>query len=69
MTPATANDLAFIKRSVTLYLKQGPRTKSGLDAMVTLVEELCQVIRKQEGIEKPRKERENEDSAGGLQSH
>lgn len=76
MTPSTANDLMTIKRALTFFLKRGPKTKTGLDAMLTLVEGLCHVIRQQEGLGRggpvicrnvmTRQEDENEDSKAGV---
>lgn len=63
MMPATANDLAYIKRAVTMYIKQGPRSASGLNAMLTLIESLCAVIRKQEGIDGIIHRKEDDDAS------
>lgn len=70
MTGSTASDLAHIKRAIGLYLKKGPRTQTGLDAMLRLVEGLCDVIRKQEGIDGTiwRKEDEHENPTDGTRS-
>lgn len=77
MTPATASDLMTIKRSVTFFLKRGLKNKDALDAMLQLVEGLCEVIRKQEGLGRGgpvqcinrtiiRQEDEHEDSTAGI---
>ncbi len=68
MNGKSATDLAHIKRAIGLYLKKGPRTQTGLDSMLRLVEGLCDVIRKQEGIDGTnwRKEAEHEDSKDGV---
>ena len=68
MNGSTASDLNHIKRAIGLYLKKGPRTQTGLDSMLRLVEGLCDVIRKQEGIDGIiwRKEDERENSKVGT---
>lgn len=54
MNKATANDLAAMKRAINFLLKRGPHTPRAMDATLTLVEDLCAVIRQQEQIPKGR---------------